>query len=122
MSKNEATLLDSQTGKVLAEINLEGPPIHAEEVISDSGSIQGFFILSGYEGLMDIWFDQKAILLRQGNVQQLVKIATFPTEKENKGHLDFIPGTKEFCAVEEESPLKTRAKRGLAVIQTLLGS
>ena len=56
MSEKKATLLDLQTGKLLAEIVLDGDPIRAEEVISDTRSIQGFSILSGYENLMDIWF------------------------------------------------------------------
>lgn len=122
MSEKKAILLDLQTNAPLAEIILEGDPIRAEEVISNRGSIQGFTILSGYEDLLEVWFAQKAVLLRNGNVQQHVKIATYPTEGENRGHLDFIPGTREFCPVEEQSQLKTRTRRGLAVLLGIIGS
>ena len=122
MSEREAKIFDPKTGEQLANVALIGKLIRADELISESGSLQGFKILSGSEDLQDAWFNQKSVLMRRGNIQQLVKIATYPTEGEDQGYLDFVPGTREFCEVEEKSNIKTRARRGLAVIQALLGS
>jgi hypothetical protein len=123
-NKIQATLLDPQTAKPLAQISLDGEPIRANELISASGSLQGFTILSGNGELHEVWFDQQPVLLRTGNIQQLVKIATYPTDGENQGHLEIIPGTKEFCREEEErqSQPKHQIQRALALFQTLLGT
>jgi hypothetical protein len=122
MIKREATIIDPQTGKSLAEIVLIGDLIKANRLISQSGHLQGFKILSGRGELQEAWFDNQKLLVRSGDIQQLVKVATFPTEGENPGYFDLIPGTKEFLKQEAKSGLNTRAKRRLAIIQTLLGS
>jgi hypothetical protein len=122
MIKREATILNPQTGKSLAEIVLIGDLIKADRLISESGRLQGFKILSGQGELQEAWFDNEKLLVRSGDIQQLVKIATFPTEGENPGYFDLIPGTKEFLEKEAKLGLSPRAKRRLAIIQTLLGS
>ena len=71
--------------------------------------------------MLEAWFENEKLLVRSGDIQQLVKIATFPTEGENLGYFDLIPGTKEFLEETENSSFKPHTKRGLAFIQTLLG-
>ena len=122
MIKREATIIDPQTNKNLGEIVLIGNLIKADLLISESGRLQGFKILSGMGELQTAWFENQKLLVRSGNIQQLVKIATFPTEEENSGYFDLIPGTKEFLEKEAKFNLSARAKRRLAIIQTLLGS
>jgi len=118
----QASLLNPKSGKLLAQIALESAPIRADQLISASGSLQGFSILSGKDELQAAWFNQEDVLLRTGNLQQRVKIITYPSDGENQGHLDLIPGTKEYCQVEEPSQPRTTTRRGLAMIQAILGS
>jgi hypothetical protein len=121
MIKRDAEILNPQTGKSQGKIVLIGELVKADRLISESGRLQGFRILSGGDNLRDAWFENEKLLVRSGNIQQLVKIATFATEEENLCYFDLIPGTKEFLEENARSGLTTRTKRGLAIIQTLLG-
>ena len=120
---NLATLLNPQTGKLLAQISLDEQHILVNEVISSSGSLQGFTILSGKGQLHESWFDQKTMLLRTRNVLKLVKIATFPIDGEKHGHLEIIQGNikDHFLEAGQHQP-NHLIRRGLALLQTLTGT
>ena len=120
----QAALLDRKTGKLLAKISLAGEPIQTNGLMSDSGILQGFTILTSPRPLWDAWFNQKTVLLRTHNTQQLARIATYPTAGENQGHLDFIPGTKQRYVGMDRSRRrvkpKSQARRWLVMLQALL--
>ena len=120
----QATLLNRKTGKLLAKISLAGEPIQTDGLISDSGSLQGFTILTSPRPLWDAWFNQKIVLLRTHRSQQLVRIATYPTAGENQGHLDYIPGTKQRYVGMDRSRRRVKPKpqtrRWLVMLQALL--
>ena len=122
MNNTEATIIDSPNGKPLGQISLDGKPIQADELLSASGSIQGFTISSGTDHIWEAWFNQQAVTLRIGNIQQKAKIITYPTDGEIQGHLDWIMGTRERCAEEAPSRPRIRARKGIALLHALLGT
>lgn len=125
MNKNPhlATLLNPQTGKLLAQISLDEQHIQVNEVISSSGSLQGFTILSGKGKLHETWFDQKTMLLRTRNMYRLVKIATFPIDGEKHGHLEIIQGNiKDHLPSGRQHQPSHPIRRGFALLQTLIGT
>ena len=121
--QSQATLLDPQSGRPLAKITFTEAPIQVDTLMSASGSLQGFTILSSPAPLWDAWFHQKAVLLRNGKTQQLIKIVTYPTSGNNEGYLDFIPGTMRYFVKEQpqsRTKPKLQSRRWLALLQTLL--
>ena len=122
MNTTEATIIDSLSGKPLGQISLQGRAIQADELLSASGSMQGFTISSGADPLWEAWYNQDAIILRMGNIQQKAKIITYPTDGETQGHLDWIKGTRERYIEEEQSQPRIHARKGLALLQALLGA
>jgi hypothetical protein len=123
MDQTQATLLDPQSGKLLAKITFSGAPIQVDALMSNSGSLQGFTILSNPGSLWEAWFNQKAVLLRNGKTQQLIKIVTYPTSGDNEGYLDYIPGTMRYFVEERtqsRSKPKLQSRRWLALLQALL--
>ncbi len=119
---SQATLHDIQSGALLAQISLVGTPIRADELISASGQLQGFAILSDLRLLQTAWLNQEILLLRVGSTQQQVKIMTFPPDGENQGHLDIIPGTQEYYQGAAQSQRTTRIRQRLAILQAILSS
>jgi hypothetical protein len=123
IDQSQATLLEPKSGKTLAKITFTGAPIQVDTLMSASGSLQGFTILSSPGPLWDAWFHQKAVLLRNGKTQQLIKIVTYPTSGNNEGYLDFIPGTMRYFVKEQpqsRTKPKLQSRRWLALLQTLL--
>ena len=122
MNITEATIIDSLNGKPLGQISLQGKPVRADELLSSSGNVQGYTISSGMEHLWDAWFDQKAITLRIGDIQQKAKIITYPTDGETDGYLDWIKGTRERFVEDRRFRPVFQARKGLALLQALLGA
>jgi hypothetical protein len=122
LNEIKATIIDSLSGKSLAEISLLEMPIRADELLSSSGSLRRFTILSGTNHLWEAWYNQRTVLLRTGNVQQMANIVTYPTDGETQGHLDLIKGTRERYIEEEKSRPGIQIRRGLAMLQTLIGT
>ena len=86
----ESIILDPQTGKSLTKIFLVGDPVPADRMISTSGKLQGYVILSKKENLWRPWMEQQKVLLRTKDMQHLVRIVTFPTTGDQQGYLDVI--------------------------------
>lgn len=122
MNNSEAIIIDSLSGKPVGRITLLGKPIQTDELLSTSGSVQGFTISSGWEHLWEAWFNQEAVLLRIENIQQKAKIITYPTDGELKGHLDWINGTRERFVEESRFQPGVQVRKGLALIQALLSA
>jgi hypothetical protein len=122
MDNTEALIVDSLSGKNLGQISLLGKPIQADELLSASGSIQSFTISSGSDYLWQAWFNQESVLLRVGNIQQKAKIITYPTDGEVQGHLDWIHGTRERYVKESQFRPSVQVRKGLALLQALLGA
>ena len=122
MNNTEATIIDHSSGKHLGPISLHGKPVQADELLSTSGSMQRFTIFSGSEYLWEAWFNQEAVLLRMGKIQQKAKIITYPTDGEIEGYLDWINGTRERFVEESRFRPGVQVRKGLAMLQTLLSA
>lgn len=122
INKSIATLIDPQTKETFGKISLVGDPISATQWISASGNMQSFVILGNREDLWNIWVEQKEVLLRSNDNQRLVKIVTYPAEGETQGYLDFIGEAQDIEKERPRSKQNNRTPRGLAFLQSLLGT
>ncbi len=122
MNKTKATLLNPQSGTLLANISLVGEPIQVDGVFNCHSSLQRYVILSETNSLQASWFNQKVVLLRSGDRQQLVKIATYPSEGESQGHLNLLQGKFELYYENRQHQSKHQKRRWFTLFQTLLGA
>lgn len=123
LNASQIIIINPQTGGLISQISLDEEQFQANNVISTSGSLQGFTILSGIDELRNAWFNKKTVLLRTDKVQQHVKIATFPTLGENHGYLETIPETRiNFDNEEELTKPRFQIRRGFALLQTLIST
>lgn len=123
VNASQAIIINPQSGKPISEISLDGEQFQADKAISTSGCLQGFTILSGNGELKKAWLNMKTVLLRTDEVQQRVMITTFPTLGENHGYLETIPETRKNDDTEEgKTQARHQFRRGLAVLQTLIGT
>lgn len=122
-NKYQAVLLNPKSGELLAQISLDEEHTEVNQAISNSGSLQGFTILSGKTKLHETWFNQKNILLRIGNVHHLVKIVTFPIDGEKTAHLEIIQGNrKDYYPSKGQHQPNHLIQRGRALFQAIIGT
>jgi hypothetical protein len=117
-----AAIVDPQTNTQLGQISLIGEPFSATEWMSSSGSLQSFVIVDGMNNLRRVWTDQEEVLLRTEFVQRYIKIVTYPAEGEKQGYLDC---TGDFERIQDESTKsipRISVRRGLAFLQSILGT
>ena len=114
-----ALIVDPQTDKSLGGVRLLGNPVSSDGWISASGDLQSFELVGERSDLWDVWIQQKEVFLRTEKGQRLVRIMTYPAEGENQGYLD-LHGEFELFPVKSKSRIS--AQRGLAFIQSLLGT
>ena len=126
MSKNKpqtdlsiTLVIDPLTEKCLGEIHLAGDSMPASDWIDASGELQSYSILGSRSELWQIWVNQKEVLLRTKLGQRPARIITYPAEGETEGYLDYIG---VFEAYPSEPEAKHTVQKGLAFIQSLLGT
>ena len=122
VNKSIATLIDPETKETFGKVSLVGDPISASQWISTSGNVQSFVILGDREELWDVWVQQREVLLRSQSSQRLVKIVTYPAEGETQGYLDFISESQEIIKEQPKLKQSNRTPKGLAFLQSLLGT
>ena len=86
----DSTIIDPRTGKHMARISLVGKPVPADVMSSASGHLQGYIILSEQENLWRAWVEQLRVLIRTEDIQRVVRIVTYPADKDKQGYLDII--------------------------------
>lgn len=122
LNQSTALVLDPQTEKQLGQICLVGKPVTATEWISPSGSLQRFVILEGMSNLRRVWYHQNEVLLQTYSGKRFIKIITYPTEGENQGYLDYTSEIEKYEVAPSKSRFRISTRRGLAFIQSLLGT
>ena len=122
LHKPTFAVIDPQTNKQLGQISLIGEPVPASEWMSVSGSLQGFVILDGMNNLRRVWINQDEVLLRTEYMQRYIKITTYPADGEKQGYLDFVGEFEKIQAAPSKSKVRISTQRGLAFLQSLLGT
>jgi hypothetical protein len=113
-------IVDPQSENILGEIFLVGEPVSASEWIGSNGLLQRFEIIDGMDDLRMVWANQEEVLLQTNYGQRKIKIVTYPTEGETQGYLDYTSEIKPYNQTQSVS--KPSIQRGLAFIQSLLGT
>jgi len=122
LDKPTFAIIDPQTNKQLGQISLIGKPVLASELMSVSGSLQGFVILDGMKNLRRIWINQDEVILRTEYMQSYIRITTYPADGETHGYLDIVGEFEKIQATPSKSKTRISPQRGLAFLQSLLGT
>ncbi len=120
-SKFNAIIIDPLSDRFLAKVCLEGETFPTNEWISDQGNLQSFEILDEKKGLWDVWVDQRDVFLRTEHSQRIVKIATYPTDGENQGFLNYISDVKDYQNLPSHPKSHSSPKKRLSFLRTLFG-